>query len=217
MKSDLHHNIKHVRTDYTKHQLLEDFIDANPFLQFKNWLKESIDSGNQYANAMVLSTVDENSIPSSRVVLLKDVSHDGFTFFTNYASKKGEDLKKNSHASLLFFWEALERQVRIQGNVDMLPETDSEAYFKVRPRDSQIAAWASKQSNIIFDRNELDTSFALFESLYNNQEVPKPPHWGGYVLVPTSIEFWQGRANRLHDRIQYKKRNNNWLIERLSP
>ena len=217
MKSDLHHTIKHVRTDYIKHQLIEDSIDSNPFLQFKVWLKETIDGGNQHANAMVLSTVDENSVPSSRVVLLKDISHDGFTFYTNYASKKGADLKNNNHASLLFFWETSERQVRIVGNVDMLSETESDAYFKLRPRDSQIAAWASTQSSVISNREELNKSFAHFENLYKNQDVPKPQHWGGYVLVPTSIEFWQGRANRLHDRIQYKKENSNWLIERLAP
>lgn len=217
MKSDLHHRIKHVRADYTKHQLLESDVDANPFIQFQNWLKESVESGNVHSNAMTLSTVDEQHIPSSRIVLLKDVSHEGFTFFTNYDSKKSDDLKRNSHASLLFFWDAFERQVRIQGNVSMLDEQESIDYFKLRPRDSQVAAWASKQSAVIKNRHVLDESFAHFDIQFKNCDVPMPPHWGGYVLVPTKIEFWQGRANRLHDRIQYRKENNNWLIERLAP
>jgi pyridoxamine 5'-phosphate oxidase len=197
--------------------LLESNIDANPFIQFQNWLKESVESGNLHSNAMTLSTADDQNVPSSRIVLLKDISHEGFTFFTNYASKKSDDLKRNNNASLLFFWEAFERQVRILGNVKMLDEQESTDYFKLRPRDSQVAAWASQQSAVIDNRNVLDEAFAYYNHQFKNNDVPKPPHWGGYVLVPTRIEFWQGRANRLHDRIQYKKENNNWLIERLAP
>lgn len=217
MKTELSHKIKTVRVDYTKHQLLENSVDPNPFIQFRTWLKEVIDSGEKHANAMILSTVDENNIPSSRVLLLKDISHEGFTFFTNYNSKKGNDMNCNPNVAMLFFWEELERQVRIEGKVRLLSEPEAEDYFKMRPRESQIAAWVSNQSQVINNRKELDLSFSYFINIYENKEVPKPPHWGGYVLVPEKIEFWQGRANRLHDRIQYRNKNDQWIIERLAP
>ncbi len=217
MKTELHHKIKTSRVDYTKHQLLEDLIDPNPFIQFQIWLKEVVDSGEKHANAMVLSTVDEQNIPSSRVLLLKDISHEGFTFFTNYNSKKGSDMNTNPHVAMLFFWEELERQVRIEGKVKLLSEPEAKDYFKIRPRESQIAAWVSNQSQIINNRKELDLSFSYFVNLYENRDVPKPPHWGGYVLIPEKMEFWQGRANRLHDRIQYTHKNDQWIIERLAP
>lgn len=217
MKTELHHKIKTIRTDYSKHQLLEESVDPNPFIQFQTWLKEAVDSGDQHANAMVLSTVNENNIPSSRVLLLKDISHDGFTFYTNYSSKKADDMNHNPHVAMLFFWEKLERQVRIEGSVLLLSEPESKDYFNIRPRESQIAAWVSNQSKVINNRKELDVSFAYFANLYENKEVPKPPHWGGYVLVPNKMEFWQGRENRLHDRIQYSKVKDNWKIERLAP
>lgn len=214
---DLKNKIKIIRHDYTKNQLLEGNISSDPFIQFGIWLHEAFENGDEAANAFTLSTVNELNIPSSRIVLLRDVSHGGFTFFTNYASHKGRDIEKNKHVSILFFWKELQRQVRIEGTVDFLSEEESVLYFNSRPRESQLAALASQQSEVISNREELDNFFFNVTKLYIDKEVPKPNHWGGYVIIPTKIEFWQGRASRLHDRIQFTLINNSWKIERLSP
>lgn len=217
MKPELKDKIKTIRHDYTKHQLLEENITSDPFIQFGIWLHEAFENGDEAANAFTLSTVNEFNEPSSRIVLLRDVSHGGFTFFTNYASHKGRDIEKNKHVSLLFFWKELQRQVRIDGTVEFLSEEESISYFSSRPRESQLAALASQQSEVISNREELDEFFLNVTKLYSNQEVPKPNHWGGYVVIPAKMEFWQGRASRLHDRIQFTLNNNSWKIERLSP
>jgi pyridoxamine 5'-phosphate oxidase len=217
MKPELKDKIKNSRQDYTKHQLLEENINSDPFIQFGIWLHEAFEKGDDTANAFSLSTVNQFNVPSSRIVLLKDVSHGGFTFFTNYASHKGKDIERNKHVSLLFFWKELQRQVRVDGLVELLSAEESVSYFKSRPRESQLASLASQQSEVIANRGELEDYYLSITKLYNNKEVPKPNHWGGYVVIPSKIEFWQGRASRLHDRIQYKLINNSWKIERLSP
>lgn len=214
---ELTNKIKTIRHDFTKNQLLEDNISSDPFIQFGIWLHEAFENGDEAANAFTLSTVNELNIPSSRIVLLRDVSHGGFTFFTNYASHKGRDIEKNKHVSVLFFWKELQRQVRIEGTIDFLSEEESILYFNSRPRESQLAALASQQSEVIANRGELDNYFLNVTKLYIDKEVPKPNHWGGYVIIPSKIEFWQGRASRLHDRIQFTLINNSWKIERLSP
>lgn len=217
MKPELKDKIKTIRHDYTKHQLLEENIDKNPLIQFGTWLHEAFENGDEMANAFSLSTVNKDNYPTSRIVLLRDVSNGCFTFFTNYDSHKGQEMKQNNKVSMLFFWKELQRQVRVLGEVEFLPEIDSDEYFKSRPRESQIAALASSQSQIISNRNELESKFIEITNLYKNKEVPKPKHWGGYSLKAHKIEFWQGRESRLHDRLQYTFINNEWKIERLSP
>ncbi len=217
MKPELKDKIKSIRQDYTKFQLLEENISSDPFIQFGIWLHEAFENGDEAANAFSLSTVNEFNTPSSRIVLLRDVSHGGFTFFTNYASHKGKEIEKNKHVSLLFFWKELQRQVRIEGTIEFLSEGESIEYFNSRPRESQLAALASQQSEVIDSRNELEDFFLNVTKLYTNKDVPKPNHWGGYVVISSKIEFWQGRASRLHDRIQYTLLNNSWKIDRLSP
>jgi len=169
-------------------------------------------------NAMTLATVDSEGRPSARVVLLKGVDERGFIFYTNYQSRKGRELSANPHAALVFYWPDLERQVCIAGEVRPLAPTESDAYFGGRPRGSRIAAWASNQSEVVADRAELDKRWEEFEARYQGQEVPRPPHWGGYILKPSRVEFWQGRPNRLHDRLRYtRKADQGWTIERLAP
>lgn len=217
MKPELKHKIKTIRHDYNKHQLLEAHIDSNPLKQFGIWLHEAFENGDETANACVLSTLHNNNQPTSRVVLLRDVSHGGFTFFTNYSSNKGKDMQNNKRVSLLFFWKELQRQVRIEGSVQFLSEAESDEYFHSRPRESQIASLASQQSQIISGREVLDGRIAELTKKFENQKVPRPEHWGGYVLIAEKIEFWQGRESRLHDRLLYSLIGNDWKIERLSP
>lgn len=211
--------INSLRKDYGKHSLSKENVDPNPFHQFELWLFEAIDSGDDHAHAMALSTVGENLMPDSRIVLLRNVSYGGFTFFTNYNSKKGKDLEKNNNAALLFFWTGLERQIRIEGVISKLPAKESDDYFESRPFDSKVGAWVSQQSELISNRAELEKTFEKELKNYENKEVPRPAHWGGYVLIPSKIEFWQGRANRLHDRILYSldPDKKTWKIDRLMP
>lgn len=169
-------------------------------------------------NAMTLATVDSHGRPSARVVLLKGVDERGFVFYTNYEGRKGRELAGNPEAALVFYWADLERQISVAGPVSRIPESESESYFKSRPRGSRIAAWASKQSTVVPDRAYLETQWSIYEKQYPGPEVPKPPYWGGYVLRPDRIEFWQGRPSRLHDRFQYLRQpDGTWRIERLSP
>ena len=218
MKPELIQKLKTIRHDYSKHQLLEENVDQNPLRQFSSWLHDAFENGDEMANSFILSTVNKNNIPSSRVLLLRDVSHGGFTFFSNYASNKGKDMEQNKNVSMLFLWKELQRQVRIEGTVQFLPEAESAEYFQSRPRESQLAALASEQSEIINDRKQLEDKFSGLTKLYENKAVPKPSHWGGYLLVPNKIEFWQGRESRLHDRLQFSlTTNQHWKIERLSP
>jgi pyridoxamine 5'-phosphate oxidase len=206
------------RTNFKKGSFDEKSADKNPFDQFDSWLNEAFDIDKDYANAMVLSTVDADLMPDSRVVLLRNVSSGGFTFFTNYHSKKGKDINTNPNASLLFFWKELERQVRIQGKLEFLPSIISDNYFESRPFESKVGAQISDQSAVVKNRNVIDKLFNNALQVYESQEVPRPKHWGGYVLIPSRFEFWQGRSNRLHDRLQYILDNKGeWVIQRLMP
>ncbi|MCC6373168.1 MAG: pyridoxamine 5'-phosphate oxidase [Bacteroidia bacterium] len=210
--------LKTVRTDYQKGFLTEETVLENPFHQFEAWLSEAFDTGNDYANAMVLSTVDAHQMPDSRVVLLRNISYGGLTFYTNYKSKKASDIKTNHNASILFFWPDMERQVRIEGAIEVLPVKESDDYFESRPFESKVGAWVSHQSQVLKSLADLETSYEHELQKYAGKKVPRPAHWGGYVLVPQKFEFWQGRASRLHDRIQYRKASETkWTIERLMP
>ncbi len=211
-------SIANFRKDYQKMALVESLTKNNPFSQFFVWFNEAIESPILEANAMIVATVNKNLQPSSRVVLLKGFGEEGFVFFTNYNSKKGKELIDNPKVSLLFFWDILERQVRIEGNVEKLSFEDSEKYFHSRPKGSQIGAWASAQSEIIKDRNVLEDKKQALEKQYENAEkLPCPEHWGGFLVKPNYFEFWQGRSNRLHDRIFYELNNNDWKKGRLAP
>ena len=210
--------IEDLRIDYTKFSMDEFGLLANPIDQFNNWFKNALNSEVSEANAMVLSTVSSQSIPSARVVLLKGVQSNGFKFYTNYDSFKGKELAENPNACLTFFWPALEQQIRVTGLVEKIDATVSEAYFHSRPRGSQISALASNQSAKIPDRVILVDEVARLEKLYADTTVPKPEFWGGYLLKPTKVEFWQGRSSRLHDRFLYEKlEDDNWQVSRLSP
>jgi pyridoxamine 5'-phosphate oxidase len=210
-------SIGHLRNDYQLSQLNRSDLSDNPIKQFENWLHEAIARQVQEPTAMTLSTVNEEGFPQSRIVLLKDVSDNGFTFFTNYGSHKGKQLAFNNRAALNFFWPLLERQVRITGIVEKLSAATSQAYFDSRPYQSRLAAWASPQSQIVDDRSVLE-NYQQMESQYNEASLKCPPHWGGYIVMPLSIEFWQGRENRLHDRFLYEKLSDDkWTINRLAP
>lgn len=208
-------NIADLRENYTKNELIEKNVIENPIEQFKIWFEDAIKSGIKEPNAMCLSTL-KNDRPSSRIVLLKGID-EGFVFFTNYESNKGIEISMNQFAALNFFWAELERQIRIEGFVEKVTEAESDEYFYSRPRGSQIGAWVSNQSKVIENRAILEEKLIEIEKKYNNQPIPRPPHWGGYRLIADRIEFWQGRPSRLHDRILYSKIESNWRIERLSP
>lgn len=213
-----HKDIAAIREDYSKGSLSETEILANPMEQFVLWFDQALASEVLEPNAMVLSTINADRFPSSRVVLLKDLKEDGFIFFTNYTSQKGQDITRNAKASLLFFWGELQRQVRIEGEVNVLSDEDSDEYFASRPKGSQIGAWSSPQSQIISDRYELEKRVEEKEAEFGTlNEIPRPAFWGGYVVKPVRIEFWQGRSSRLHDRIVYIKENDVWTKNRLAP
>lgn len=209
---DLHH----IREEYTKRVLSQHDCHENPIAQFEQWLKEAIHAQVNEPTAMNLATVDENGRPSSRVVLLKEVNAQGFVFFTNYHSHKGRAIAQNPYVSLTFFWPELERQVRIEGKVEKISAQESDTYFASRPYTSRIGAWASEQSAVILGYKSLLAKAALIAAKHPF-EVPRPPHWGGYLVVPDRMEFWQGRPSRLHDRIRYRIEQNQWIRERLSP
>jgi pyridoxamine 5'-phosphate oxidase len=214
----LSHNIADIRTNYSKQALTEDSVADQPIDQFKEWLEEAIASEVEEPTAFVLSTVNPQGKPSARVVLLKEINEKGFTFFTNYNSRKGQELNTNSFASFTFFWPALERQVRIEGEIKQVPTEVSDLYFHSRPKGSQIGAWASPQSQVIHSRKELEEADQKYnEQFSDNEVIPRPAHWGGYILQPTRVEFWQGRPNRLHDRIVYEQIGGVWQINRLAP
>lgn len=208
--------IANIRRDYQLQSLEENSVNANPFLQFDAWFKEAVDSQIDEVNAFTLATCSKDGKPSARIVLLKDATKEGYTFFTNYNSKKGQEINDNPFAAICFFWKELERQVRIEGKIVKANEAESEAYFKSRPIGSQYGAWASPQSEVIHDRKVIENNLQAAIEKYN-KEVPRPNHWGGYTLIPNYFEFWQGRSSRLHDRICYNLQNENWVINRLAP
>lgn len=210
-------SIADIRKDYQLKSLSEHEVDQNPFTQFSVWWNEAVQSDIVEVNAMALSTVTSAGRPSSRIVLLKGYDEQGFVFFTNYSSDKGQQLTQNHFAALLFFWKELERQVRIEGVVSKVSEEESDAYFNSRPAGSRLGAWASPQSQKISDREVLNNELMKFSEQFDQENIPRPAHWGGYRVKPTRIEFWQGRSNRLHDRILYEQDNDNWQISRLAP
>jgi len=211
-------NIADIRKDYQLQTLLEKDVATEPFEQFNTWWDEAIRSEIEEVNAMTLATASASGIPDARIVLLKSVSEDGFVFFTNYNSHKGAELAENPQACLVFFWKELERQVRISGKVEKVGADESDAYFNSRPAGSRIGAWASPQSQVIASRDIIEQNIVKYEEQFAGIEISRPLHWGGYRVVPDTIEFWQGRSSRLHDRIQYSKLpGGNWKIERLAP
>jgi pyridoxamine 5'-phosphate oxidase len=211
-------DLQQMRQDYARESLTERDVDADPIAQFGKWFEQARNAGLVEPNAMTLATVDYRGLPSARVVLLKGVDRRGFVFFTDYRSRKGEELEQNPAAALCFWWDVLQRQVRIEGIVKKVSLVESAEYFRSRPRGSQIGAWASHQSAPLARRGELDDAVAARERLHpEGTEVPLPPHWGGFCLEPSRIEFWQGRPSRLHDRIVYTRFDSAWTIGRLSP
>ncbi len=210
-------SIADIRKDYKLRSLLEEDVLNDPIAQFNNWWSEAVDSKIEEVNAMTLATATTDGMPSARIVLLKAITTEGFMFFTNYLSHKGTELAKNPHAALIFFWKELERQVRIEGAVEKVSPAESDAYFASRPVKSQIAAWASPQSTPIAGRNIIEENVLSYEAQFGEQNVLRPPHWGGYIVKPVKVEFWQGRRSRLHDRIVYTKKEEKWSIERLAP
>jgi pyridoxamine 5'-phosphate oxidase len=211
-------SIADLRKDYTLKDLNEKEIDPDPFIQFKIWFNQSVAAQLPEPNAMTLATCTPDGKPSARMVLLKDIDERGFVLFTNYKSQKGQEISVNPQAALVFWWAELERQVRIVGTVEKISSAQSDSYFEVRPPFSRLGAWASNQSQVIANRDVLEAQLIEFQRQYENQEVPRPPHWGGFRVIPQEIEFWQGRSSRLHDRLRYTLVDNgNWKIERLSP
>ena len=209
-------SIADLRENYDRDVLLESNVNPNPFLQFERWFEQARAEGGLEPNAMTVSTVGADGKPSSRICLLKEFDEKGFVFFTNYTSAKGQALEAHPYASLLFFWMFQQRQVHINGRVEKISEAESTEYFKSRPLGSQIGAWASLQSKPI-SREELEQRFNDYQEQFGN-DVPKPPHWGGYRVIPESIEFWQGRPSRLHDRIKFTRDEvGQWQFTRLSP
>lgn len=210
-------NLADMRTNYMSEPFDESHVLKSPMAQFKIWFDEAVLSGIEEPNAMTLATASGEGIPNARIVLLKEFDKKGFVFYTNYESQKGKELEKNNAAVLLFFWKELVRQVRITGNVEKTSAEESNEYFQLRPRESQVGAWASKQSCSIPDRKFLEDKFNSLAKEFEGKEIPLPLYWGGYRLVPLEIEFWQGRESRLHDRILYRLIENEWKISRLSP
>ena len=208
--------MKDLRQNYTKGELVENQIAGDPFTQFDKWFTDALNAEIIEPNAMILSSVDANK-PDSRIVLLKDVRGEEFVFYTNYDSHKGQQLLNNPNCTLLFPWVNLERQVIIRGQATKIPIKESEEYFLSRPKSSQIGAWASNQSKQIDSRITLENQLKESLEKFNIQPLTKPPHWGGFAVIPQEIEFWQGRPNRLHDRILYTLQNDVWVISRLQP
>jgi pyridoxamine 5'-phosphate oxidase len=209
--------IADLRKNYTQAGLLETDVAADPFQQFQLWFEQAVAANLLEPNAMTIATVTAEGKPSARIVLLKGFDEHGFVFYTNYDSQKGVELQQCPYAALVFLWGDLERQVRIEGKVELVEIEEATAYFHSRPASSQLGAWASDQSTVIANRSILETRLQQLETEYIEREIPKPAHWGGFRVVPTEIEFWQGRPSRLHDRLRYQLVDGVWKIDRLAP
>jgi pyridoxamine 5'-phosphate oxidase len=211
------HEIEDLRKKYSLIELNEKTVSKDPFEQFDIWFKDALNSRLPEPNAMIISTVNRTGIPSVRTVLLKSYDNRGFVFFTNYESKKGRDLGENPNTAILFLWKEIGRQVRISGSVVKTMQNESELYFRSRPIESRLGAWASKQSSVLPSRENLIENYEKYRKQFEGKEILLPPHWGGYRVIPEEFEFWQGRENRLHDRICYIIKGKDWHISRLSP
>jgi pyridoxamine 5'-phosphate oxidase len=209
-------SIADIRKDYRLQSFNENDAAADPFTQFGVWWDEAVNSEIDEVNAMTLATAAADGKPAARIVLLKGYDQNGFVFFTNYESHKGQHLTANPQAALVFFWKELERQIRIEGPVERVSAAESDAYFHSRPEGSRIGAWASPQSKVIPGREQIESNVQQYTSQFGN-DIPRPPHWGGYRVIPDLFEFWQGRSSRLHDRIQYRLSGGAWIRERLAP
>ncbi len=216
--SHVNKHISQLREDFIKGELTEDKLHQLPDLQFEQWMQEAIDAKVNEVPACNLSTVDKNNKPSARIVYLREFSNNEFYFYTNYESRKGKQIAENPNVCLTFFWPELERQIRIEGVILKKAEAEkSDAYFNARPQDSKIGAWSSPQSKVLTNRDELNSFIENNKIKFYNQEIPRPEFWGGYIIKANYYEFWQGRKNRLHDRITFTLENGNWRIERLAP
>ena len=217
MNKDVVNYLNEIRRDFSGKPLIEGTVHENPIEQYAIWLEEAVDAQLLDPCAMSLTTVSAEGQPSTRIVYMREIKTDGFVFYTNYKSEKGKNMEVNNKVALNFFWGELERQVRVEGVVEKLSEADSDAYFDQRPRESQIGAWASSQSEKISDRKQLEEQVKFFTEKFDGDKVPRPLHWGGYLVKPNKIEFWQGRPSRLHDRIIYLKDGSDWKQSRMSP
>lgn len=210
-------NIADIRKEYIMAELDESVAGDDPVVFFTQWFREAERAEITEINAMTLATSGEDGLPHARIVLLKGLDDRGFVFFTNYDSAKGQEIAANPHVALLFFWKELERQVRIEGVIEKVPAEESDIYFNSRPAGSRLGAWASPQSREISHRNILDLNYARYEQEFSGIETPRPPHWGGYLVLPERMEFWQGRASRMHDRIVFARDSSGWRKSRLAP
>jgi pyridoxamine 5'-phosphate oxidase len=210
-------NLADLRRDYARAALDEGSVDRDPLRQFLKWMEEATRAEAQEPSAMVLATATRDGVPSARVVLLKGADPGGLVFYCDTRSQKGTELAANPVAALVFWWGALERQVRVRGSVERVAEADADQYFRSRPEGSRISAWASHQSQVVPGRSALEARWEEAARRFAAGEVPRPPYWGGFRIVPREYEFWQGRPNRLHDRLRYRKSDGTWIIERLSP
>lgn len=212
-----HPDIASIRKTYKLESLLESDVELNPINQFEKWWQQAVDSKIEEPNAMTLATSTSEGSPSARTVLLKNFTNEGFVFFSNYESHKAMQIEQNPFVALLFFWKEMERQVRIEGSIHKVSAEESDHYFASRPRESRIGAWSSPQSKVIENREFLQQNVAKYNTQFDTENIPRPEFWGGYIVIPTMIEYWQGRPGRLHDRIQYTSSNNEWIIKRLAP
>lgn len=211
-------SVADLRKEYTFQGLSETEVHPNPFEQFKTWFNQALAAQLPEPNAMTIATATTDGKPYARIVLLKDYDERGFVFYTNYESHKGQQLVQNPWGAIAFWWAELERQVRIQGRVEKVSEVESDEYFQSRPKGSQLGAWASNQSQVIDSREVLERRLEQLKEEYENKQVPRPPHWGGFRVIPDEIEFWQGRPSRLHDRLLYRRsEDGSWKIQRLAP
>lgn len=214
---EINESIAHLRRDHGVAPLELEDLDPDPIVQFGRWMEDALAAGLTLPNTMTLATAAPDGRPSARMVLLKGFDHRGFVFYTNYGSRKSRELAANPQAALVLYWSRLERQVRVEGRVERLGEAESDAYFASRPLESRLGAWASRQSEPLASRAELERRLAELERQYAGGDVPRPPHWGGWIVAPDAIELWQGRPNRLHDRFLYTHRGDAWERARLSP